>query len=219
MYVLGYGFGPLLFSPLAEVPELGRNVSYMSSFLLFNILTAVGSAVNNYPGFIVIRFLQGFFGGPVLATGSASAQDLYAFHKLPYAMATWAMFVFAGPAFGPVMSGFATTEATWRWGMWEILLLSVPTFIVLFFFLPETNAEYILSQRAKRLRAKTANRNLKTEVESEQGERDWLKIVGYHLTMPFKITIMDPSIAFINLYTALMYSIYVSHIACRSCLA
>lgn len=209
MYVLGYGVGPLLFSPLAEVPELGRNFSYMTSFAVFIGVTAAGSAVNNFPAFIVLRFLQGFFGGPVLATGASSAGDLYAFHKIPYAMGTWAEFVWAAPAFGPVMSGFAIVNATWRWGMWETLILAVFTFILLFFCLPETSAEYILAQRAKRLRVKTGDAMIKAKTESEDEGKSWGKLIVYHLSMPFKISIMDPSILFINLYTALMYSIYV----------
>lgn len=96
MYVLGYGLGPLIFSPMSEIPDVGRNVSYISSLFIFIILTAVGSAVSNFPGLVVIRLLQGFFGGPVLATGPASAQDVFAPNKLPYALATWAIFTWAG---------------------------------------------------------------------------------------------------------------------------
>jgi len=86
------------------------------------------------------------------------------------------------------------------------------TFVLLFFFLPETNAEYILRKRAQRLRVKTGDSSLKTKSEIHEGNKDWLKLVAYHLTMPFKITLLDPSILFINIYTALVYGIYV-----RSC--
>lgn len=97
--------------------------------------------------------------------------------------------------------------------MYETLIISGFTFIVLFFFLPETNAEYILAQRAQRLRARTGDDNLlsRTESRASSVNKDWVKLTVYHLTMPFKITIMDPSILFINLYTALVYGIYVSN--------
>jgi DHA1 family multidrug resistance protein-like MFS transporter len=64
MYVLGYGLGPLLFSPMSEMGAVGRNIAYMSSFFIFLVMTAVGSRVSNFPGFVVVRFIQGFFGGP-----------------------------------------------------------------------------------------------------------------------------------------------------------
>ena len=210
MYVLGYGLGPLLFSPMSEMPMVGRNLPYMVSFFIFIVMTAIGSGVSNFAGLVVIRFIQGFFGGPVLSTGAASASDIFPFNKVPYALSFWAFFAYGGPALGPVMSGFAIPLDTWRWGMWESLILSGFTFLVLFFFLPETNADYILAQRAKRLRKKTGNNNLLSRVESRSGNKNWLKLTAYHLTMPFRITIQDPSVGFINLYTALVYGVYYS---------
>jgi DHA1 family multidrug resistance protein-like MFS transporter len=100
MYVLGYGIGPMIFSPLSEMPMVGRNAPYMISFAIFIIMTAIGSGINNFPGIVVIRFIQGFFGGPVLSTGAASASDIYPFNKVPYALSCWAFFAYAGPAIG-----------------------------------------------------------------------------------------------------------------------
>ena len=70
------GVGPLLFSPLSEVPAFGRNVPYMVSFGLFVILAVPTALVDNYAGLLVLRFLTGFMGSPCLATGGASMQDL-----------------------------------------------------------------------------------------------------------------------------------------------
>lgn len=210
MYVLGYGTGPLLFSPMSEMPMVGRNLPYMVSLAIFIIMTAIGSGVSNFPGIVVIRFLQGFFGGPVLSTGAASAADIYPFNKIPYALSSWAFFAYAAPALGPVMSGFAIPLDSWRWSFWETLILSGCTFVLLFFFLPETNADYILAQRAKRLRVKTGHGNLLSRSESRSGNKDWWKLTVYHLTMPFRITVLDPSVGFINLYTALVYGVYYS---------
>jgi DHA1 family multidrug resistance protein-like MFS transporter len=195
---------------MSEIPDVGRNVAYLSSLFIFIVMTAVASRVSNYPGLVVLRFIQGFFGGPVLATGAASAQDLFPFNKIPYALSCWAVFGYAGPALGPVLTGFSVPLSTWRWSLYETLILSGFTFIVLFFCLPETNAEYILGKRARRLRLKTGDSSIKTKSEIHAGNKDWFKLVAYHLTMPFKITILDPSILFINLYTALVYGIYYS---------
>lgn len=195
---------------MSEMGTVGRNIAYMSSFLIFIVLTAVGCGVSNFPGLIVIRFLQGFFGGPVLATGPASAGDIYPPNKVPYAVSCWAVFGYAGPAIGPLMAGFAVTLSTWRWAFYETLILSGFTFVLLLFCLPETSAEYILSKRAARLRAATGNPELRSAAEAHDNGKDWFKLISYHLTMPFKITILDPSILFINLYTGLVYGIYYS---------
>jgi DHA1 family multidrug resistance protein-like MFS transporter len=96
LYVLGYGTGPLFFSPLSEIPVIGRNPPYMITFGIFVILCVPTALVNNIPGLLVLRFLQGFFGSPCLATGGASIGDLYSLIKLPYYLTGWAAFATAG---------------------------------------------------------------------------------------------------------------------------
>ncbi len=188
---------------------MGRNIPYMATFLLFIIITIVASRVDNYPGLVVLRFIQGFLGGPVLATGGASAGDILGFHKIPYGLTFWSAAAYLGPALGPLLSGFSVSESSWRWSMYELLMLSGFTYILLFFCLPETNAETILLRRAQRLRVITGNKNLRSLSEVNQKDIHLLRIMGRYLTTPFRVTLQDPSIAFINMYTALVYGIYV----------
>ncbi|KAL9107843.1 MAG: hypothetical protein Q9227_007358 [Pyrenula ochraceoflavens] len=113
LYVLGYGTGPLLFSPLSEIPVIGRNPPYMATFGIFVILAVPTALVDNFAGLLVLRFLQGFFGSPCLATGGASIGDLYSLIKLPYFLTGWAAFATLGPALGPVISGFSVPAENW----------------------------------------------------------------------------------------------------------
>ena len=96
MYVLGYGVGPLLFSPLSEIPRIGRNPVYIITMALFVVLSIPTALVNNFPGLIVFRFLQGFFGSPCLASGGASMSDMYSMLYLPFAMIAWVGFMSCG---------------------------------------------------------------------------------------------------------------------------
>jgi DHA1 family multidrug resistance protein-like MFS transporter len=164
------------------------------------------------------RFLQGLMGAPVLATGGASATDLYGFHKVPYALAAWSAGAFAGPALGPVMAAFAVTNSSWHWPMYELLIAAGSSFIILFVCLPETSADTILLKRARRLRRSTRNPALRSESEIKQGEMNLLRTLGLYLSTPFKVTLLDPSVAFINVYTALNYSIIVCTILFSSAL-
>ena len=209
MYVLGYGIGPLFFSPLSEVPRLGRNIPYMTSFTFFILITIGTACVQNYPGLVVLRFIQGLLGGPVLATGGASASDILGFHKISYGLTLWFAAAYGGPALGPLLSGFAVENSTWRWSMYEMLILSGAVWLLLFFCLPETNPETILLRRARRLRRNTGNEMLQSQSEIKQGDIHLLRVMGKYLTTPFKVTLQDPSVAFINVYTALVYGIYV----------
>ena len=81
IYVIGYGVGPLIFSPLSEIPVFGRNVPYMVSLGLFVILCVPMALVDNYAGLLVLRFLTGFMGSPCLATGAATMQDIVSLPK------------------------------------------------------------------------------------------------------------------------------------------
>ena len=100
LYVVGYGIGPLLFSPLSEIPAIGRNPPYIITFVIFVILTVPASLVDNFGGLLVLRFLLGFFGSPCLATGAASYGDFFHPTALVYCITFWG----AGATLGPVSS-------------------------------------------------------------------------------------------------------------------
>ncbi|KAL8682755.1 MAG: hypothetical protein Q9224_006746, partial [Gallowayella concinna] len=107
LYVLAYGIGPLLFSPLSELPLIGRNPVYATTFVLFTILSIPTALSESFAGLLVLRFIQGFLGSPCLATGGATMQDMYSLLKLPYALTFWVSAAYCGPALGPLLSGFA----------------------------------------------------------------------------------------------------------------
>jgi DHA1 family multidrug resistance protein-like MFS transporter len=122
MYVLGYGIGPLIFSPLSEIPIIGRNPPYMVTLGIFLVLSIPTAVVNSFPALIVLRFLQGFFGSPCLATGGASIGDIYSLIKLPYFLTGWAAFATAGELSFP--QGFFVEETP------ELIGLQTDNFII-----------------------------------------------------------------------------------------
>lgn len=210
LYVLGYGIGPLLFSPLSEIPAIGRNPPYIITFGIFVAISAATAAVNSFPALIVLRFFQGFFGSPCLATGGASLGDIYNLVKLPYALTGWAAFATAGPAIGPILSGFSVPATNWHWALWEILWLASPVFVFMFFFLPETSTPTILLRRAQRLRRLTKNNNLQSQSETDQAKLTVNEVVVQSLWRPLQINLFDPSVLFTSLYIGLMYGIFYS---------
>ena len=210
MYVLGYGVGPLVLSPLSEIAAIGRNPPYIITFGIFVALSIGTAVVDNFPGLIVLRFLQGFFGSPCLATGGASLGDIYNLIQLPYALTGWAAFATAGPALGPIVSGFSVPAKNWHWALWEIVWLAGPVFIVMFFLLPETSTATILLRRAQRLRRLTKKETLRSQSEIDQGKLTVNEVVVQSLWRPIQINILDPSVLFTSLYIGLMYAIFYS---------
>ena len=210
LYVLAYGMGPLVFAPLSEIPIVGRSPVYVVTMLIFVILSIPTALVKNFAGLLVLRFLQGFFGSPCLANGGASMQDMYSLLKLPYALTFWVSAAYCGPALGPLLSGFAVTAKGWRWSLWEILWIAGPVFVLMFLLVPETSTPNILLRRAKRLRALTGDDRLRSQSEIDQKNIKPSKVLVSAFIKPLEITVKDPAIAFVNLYTALVYGIYYS---------
>jgi DHA1 family multidrug resistance protein-like MFS transporter len=106
LYVLGYGVGPLIFSPLSEIPRIGRNPVYIITMFLFVVLSIPTALVNNFAGLMVLRFITGFFGSPCLASGGASLGDMYSLMNLPYAMMAWVSAAYCGRKLLPVAPDF-----------------------------------------------------------------------------------------------------------------
>ena len=210
LYVLAYGIGPLLFAPLSEIPIIGRSPVYATSMAIFVIVSIPTPLVNNFAGLLVLRFLQGFFGSPCLAIGAATMQDMYSLLYLPFALVAWVSAAYCGPALGPLLSGFAVTAKGWRWSLWEILWAAGPTFLLMFMLLPETSTPNILLRRARRLRKLTGDNRLMAQSEIDQKNMKAGKILVDAIIKPMEITIKDPAILFVNVYTAIIYGIYYS---------
>lgn len=210
LFVFGYGSGAMIFSPLSEIPVLGRNWIYIITLVMY-LAFSIGAAVApKYGGLITLRFLAGFVGSPALATGGATLQDMYSIVKLPYGIAIWVAAASMGPALGPVMGGFATEAKTWRWPLWIQVWLVAPVLVVMILMLPETSHSNILLRRAQRLRKITGCQNLRSEAEIEQQKLNVRTMVVESLIRPIQISVLDPGTGFMNIYVSLVYSIYYS---------
>ncbi|KFY46609.1 hypothetical protein V495_02359 [Pseudogymnoascus sp. VKM F-4514 (FW-929)] len=210
LYVLAYGIGPLIFSPLSEIPRIGRSPVYLITMIIFTIISLPTALVNNFAGLLVLRFLQGFFGSPCLATGAATMSDMVSMLYLPYALIAWVSAAYCGPALGPLLSGFAVEAKGWRWSLWIIFWAACPIVILMFTVLPETSTPNILLRKAKRLRKLTGESRLMAQSEIDQAKLSTREIAVDALIKPMEITIKDPAILFVNVYTAIIYGIYYS---------
>jgi DHA1 family multidrug resistance protein-like MFS transporter len=210
IYVLGYGIGPLIFSPLSEIPRIGRNPVYIVTMFLFVILSIPTAFAPDFAGLMVLRFLQGFFGSPCLASGGASLGDMYSLMALPYAMVAWVSSAYCGPALGPLLSGFAVPVEGWRWSLFESIWASAPILLAMFVSLPETSGANILLRRARRLRARTGNPRFMSQSEIDQQNLKVSAVFLDALIKPIEITFKDPAVLFVQIYTAIIYGIYYS---------
>ena len=107
LFVAGYGLGPMLWAPMSEIPQFGRNPVYIGTLVVFVFFQFAVIYAKNFGMLLAFRFLTGFFGSPVLATGGASLADMYKPSKRAYAIGIWGMAAICGPVLGPLVGGFA----------------------------------------------------------------------------------------------------------------
>ncbi|EXL40809.1 hypothetical protein FOCG_16753 [Fusarium oxysporum f. sp. radicis-lycopersici 26381] len=159
---------------------------------------------------MAVRFLQGFFGSPCLASGGALLGDIYSIFNLLFAMMAWVAAVCGGPSLGPLLAGFLVTAKSWRWSLWETFWASILAFIMMFLLLPETSTPNILLRRAQRVRKLTGDSRLFSESELKQKSLSTSRIVTDAPIKPLEITIKDPAVLFVQVYTGIIYGIYYS---------
>ena len=67
---------------------------------------------------------------------------------------------------GPLLSGFAVQEKGLQWTIWPLLCGTGLTWIMVFFLMPETSGNAILTKRASTLRRITGNDGIRSHAQS-----------------------------------------------------
>lgn len=209
LFVVGYGFGPMLWSPLSEVPAVGRTSIYILTLVAFVALQVPTALATNISALLGLRFLAGFMGSPSLATGGASIAEMFTPTRGAYGMALWGLFCICGPTLGPLIGGFAVEARDWTWVFFIVFWISSFTLLILFFLLPETSAANILHRRASRLRKLTGNMKLVCEADIASNERRMTvkEMLMNTLVRPFTVTFTEPIVLALNLYSAFIYGL------------
>ncbi|OHE92539.1 major facilitator superfamily transporter [Colletotrichum orchidophilum] len=207
VFVLGYGLGPMVWGPLSEIPQIGRNLIYIPALAVFGLAQipiALATSIGMLFGF---RFLAGFFGSPVLGSGGGILIDMYASRKHTYALASFSLIGICGPTIGPIVGGFAVELKGWAWSAWIVSWLAAWTLAVLIFFLPETSADNILYRRAMRLRKVTGDSGFVCEAQLRADYTSGTEVFKAHLVRPFTLFLTEPAVFFLNLYSAFTYGL------------
>jgi MFS transporter, DHA1 family, multidrug resistance protein len=97
VFVAVYGLGPMIWSPMSEIPQVGRNPVYIPTLFVFVFFQFAVIYAKNFGMLLAFRFLTGLFGSPVLAIGGASLADMYKPFKRAYAIAVWGLAAICGP--------------------------------------------------------------------------------------------------------------------------
>jgi DHA1 family multidrug resistance protein-like MFS transporter len=208
IYVLGYGIGPMIFSPLSEVATLGRNHIYMVTLFLFFMLQIPAALANSIGGLIVIRFITGFLSSPAVSTVGATLGDFISPDVLPKFIGLWAVGAVAAPVLAPLLGAAMVDAESWRFIFWLLMWLCAFAFLILSFFFPETLASNLLHRRANRLRKQTGDARYYTTAEVETKNVHIGPFLKETFWRPFAMIIEEPGVLAFDIYIALAYGTF-----------
>ena len=204
VYVGGFCLGPILWEPLSELFGVRWNfILSTAGMTLFNM--ACGLAPN-IGALIVLRFLAGTFASSSLAVGGGCIAHLWSKNWLGVGMAAFSSAPSIGPSLGPLVGGWISVSgATWKWIFWGCTIFSGTCCAVSFLTLPETNPNYTLKKKARRLRMETGDDRYKAPIELRVIKPR--ELVSRWLLLPILMLLFEPMLQAITLYMAFVYGL------------
>lgn len=205
LYVLGYGLGPIILSPITDIAKIGRQQVYTYTLFLFMIFQIAIASVHNIGGLIVMRFITGVLCSPALATGGATIVDVMKQEIVPVFLGFWSVGAIVAPIIAPLLGASMVIAKNWRWIFWLLTWMSAFTLILLAFFFKETSAASILSRRARRIRRETGDDRYYTLQEKKDAESNFWALIGSTLYSSIKIILLEPIVLAFDVCCALAY--------------
>lgn len=205
LFLLGYCAGPLAFAPLSEF--YGRRAIFYATFLAYIAVTFLCAFAPNFGGLLAGRFLAGTFVSAPLSNSPGVLADLWGPAHRGNAMAGFSLMVWAGPALGPIISGFLQLtkgmDGGWRWSFYVLLMLA--GFSAVFMFtIPETYAPVLLYHKARRIRKAGIPGYEDVRAPIETTNRSLGHIYKVALTRPW-IILFDPISFLCAIYMSVVY--------------
>jgi multidrug resistance protein len=193
----------MVFAPLSEV--LGRRLIYGTTLLVAVIFIIPCAVSKNIGTLLVCRAIDGIaFSAPMTLVGGTLA-DLWRTEERGVPMAAFSAAPFIGPAIGPLVGGFLSDAAGWRWLYWIQLILAGIVWFLITFTVPETYAPTILAARAKKLRAKTNDAMHVTEQDLD--ERPFTERLWIFLVRPVQLLFLEPIVFLVSVYMSVLYGL------------
>lgn len=126
--ITSYAVANVIILPLSAWlgDRFGKKRYFVFSMIAFTIASILCGLATNLPMLIIARVLQGLFGGGLLAKAQAILYETFPKEELPLAQGIFGAVVIAGPAIGPTLGGWLTTNVGWRW----IFFINLPLGII-----------------------------------------------------------------------------------------
>ncbi|EJD04797.1 MFS general substrate transporter [Fomitiporia mediterranea MF3/22] len=203
LFVAGYCIGPIVWGPLSE--QIGRRPVFIISFTVYTGFQIGNALSKNIASILIFRLLGGTFAAAPMTNSGALISDIWDAGTRGKAMALFALAPFAGPALGPIVSGYINNaHVSWRWLFWVLTMFAGVCLVGIILLIPETFAPIIMVTKAKELRKQTGDEKYYAPME-KMPKRGVLKYLEETIARPFKILFQEPMLIAITVYMSFVY--------------
>ncbi|KAF5858359.1 hypothetical protein ETB97_004480 [Aspergillus alliaceus] len=202
LFVLGFAVGPLLWAPISEV--FGRQRPFFISFLVMAAFSAGCAGAQNIWTLIILRFFSGAFGSAPLTNAGGTISDMFSARQRGLALSLYAAAPFLGPALGPIIGGFLSMNAGWRWVEGLLAASGGLVWLMMALAVPETYAPLLLRQRADRL-SHVTGKVYRSKIELDKGKMSLDTLLRRSLSRPLALLFTEPIVLLFAVYIAIIY--------------
>lgn len=137
--VTGYGVANVVMIPLSAWlgDVFGKKRYFVFAMVGFTLASVLCGMAPSLPFLIASRILQGLMGGGLLAKAQAFLFETFPKEEQGSAQALFGACVIAGPAIGPTLGGWLTTNYSWPWIFWVNLPVGIIATITCMTYLPK----------------------------------------------------------------------------------
>jgi DHA2 family multidrug resistance protein len=136
--VTSYGIANVIMIPLSAWlgDSFGKKRYFVFSMVGFTAASVMCGFATTLPMLITARIIQGLMGGGLLAKAQAFLFETFPKEEQGMAQALFGVCVIAGPAIGPTLGGWLTTNYSWPWIFFINLPVGIGATIACMVFLP-----------------------------------------------------------------------------------
>jgi DHA2 family multidrug resistance protein len=118
--------------------RIGRRQLFLAAIMGFIITSMMCGAAQNLEEMVIFRFLQGICAAFIGPLSQSVMLDINPPERHARAMSIWGMGIMIGPILGPMLGGWLTEQASWRWVFYVNLPVGLLTLAMMWALLPAT---------------------------------------------------------------------------------